>query len=338
VVSVLAILLYSSVFAANTDRSPAVCARCHKAQTANFAHADMTRALESVKECKILSANAKMVTTIAGYSYEIGRSGDQSFYTVTDGKETIRVPLQWAFGLGSAGQTYLFEREGHWYESRVSYYSATKGLDVTMGAQGATPRDLDEAIGRRTGAVDVGECFACHATHAVKGSQLTLDRMIAGVQCERCHGDTERHLEAKASMPRLVRYTSEEMSEFCGQCHRTWSQIAMKGPRGIFNIRFQPYRLANSKCYSADDKRISCTSCHDPHQEVETSAAAYDARCLACHSPGALPVSKASTRICHVAKKDCTTCHMPKLELPGSHKEFTDHMIRIAKANEKYPE
>jgi hypothetical protein len=29
---------------------------------------------------------------------------------------------------------------------------------------------------------------------------------------------------------------------------------------------------------------------------------------------------------------------MPKLEIPGSHFRFTDHEIRIVKANEKYPD
>jgi hypothetical protein len=343
-VLVALLLLPGSLFAATTDRSTATCAPCHKAQTSGFAHAGMTRALESVRECEILRANPAMKATLGGYSYGITREGDQSIYTVTDGSQTITATLQWAFGLGSAGQTYLFERDGRWYESRVSYYSAIRGLDVTMGAQDVKPANLEEAAGRRTGAADVSECFNCHATHSVRGTQLTLERMTAGVQCERCHGDAAAHLEstrtgAGGNTPlRLGRLSTEETSDFCGQCHRTWSDIALKGPRGILNVRFQPYRLANSKCYSADDKRISCTTCHDPHRDVETSPAAYDSKCLSCHTAGASPATKASAHICKVAKKDCATCHMPKLELPGSHKKFSDHMIRIARANEKYPD
>jgi Cytochrome c3 len=289
----------------------------------------MARALETVKEAEILRANPALTAKLGDYSYEIKRSGDQSIYTVTDGKDTIRVPLGWAFGLGSAGQTYLFERDGHWYESRVSYYSALRGLDVTMGAEGIRPRDLGEAAGRQSSLGDTGQCFDCHATQAVKGMQLTLDRMIPGIQCERCHGDSQGHPLSKP-MRQLGKLTSEEISDFCGQCHRTWSQIAMNGPRGILNVRFQPYRLANSKCYSSDDRRIACTACHDPHRALETSVAAYDAKCQTCHSSPA--------RTCSVAKKDCVTCHMPRLELPGSHKQFTDHLIRIVKANEKYPD
>ena len=88
-----------------------------------------------------------------------------------------------------------------------------------------------------------------------------------------------------------------------------------------------PYRLGLSKCYDPDDRRISCVTCHDPHVEVVTEAAHYDSKCLACHGGG-----KAGARLCKVAKKDCATCHMPKLEVPGSHHRFVDHRIRVVKA------
>jgi hypothetical protein len=42
-------------------------------------------------------------------------------------------------------------------------------------------------------------------------------------------------------------------------------------------------------------------------------------------------------RWCRVGKKDCVNCHMPMVELPGAHKKFTDHRIRIARAGE-YPD
>jgi hypothetical protein len=296
----------------------------------------MTRALESGTNSAILRANRNLKARIGGYSYEIARTGDESTYTVTDGKESVQFRIDWAFGQGAAGQTYLFEREGRWYESRVSYYSALRGLDLTMGAQTITPHNLLEAAGRLAGPAEVGQCFDCHATNVGKAPRLMLSAMIEGVQCERCHGSHNPSVSA-GEMRKLEALTTEEMSDFCGQCHRTWSQIAASGPRGIQNVRFQPYRLGNSKCYDAADSRIRCTACHSPHRDVETSAGAYDAKCVACHSRSA-PSTKGATHICRVAAKNCVTCHMPRLDLPGAHKKFTDHMIRIVKANEAYPD
>jgi hypothetical protein len=176
----------------------------------------------------------------------------------------------------------------------------------------------------------VGQCFDCHATNVVKSPRPDLTAMIAGVQCERCHGSSQAHLKG-APMRKLGALSAEEMSDFCGQCHRTWSQIASDGPHDIQNVRFQPYRLGNSKCYDAADRRIGCTACHDPHRPLETSVAVYDAKCAACHS------RSAGNRVCKAAATNCVTCHMPALELPGAHKKFTDHRIRIVRAGEPYP-
>jgi hypothetical protein len=303
----------------------------------------MARALSSARDSAILQANPRLTATIGPYSYEIARTGDQSILTVSSGHEIFRAPISWAFGHGSVGETYLFQVDDRWYESRVSYFPSLPGLDLTMGAQNLTPHNLLEAAGRLASPAEVRQCFDCHATNAVKSSVLNLPAMTEGVQCERCHGSTESHLQAvrgvtqPAAVRKLGALSTEEMADFCGQCHRTWSQIAAEGPRGIQNVRFQPYRLANSKCYDAVDRRIRCTSCHDPHRDLETSTAAYDAKCAACHSASAAR-TKASTRLCKVALRDCVTCHMPRLDLPGAHRKFTDHWIRIARVSEAYPD
>jgi hypothetical protein len=303
----------------------------------------MARALESAAACDILRAHPRLTWREGDYSYEIVRAGERSIYTISDGKTAITAPIAWAFGLGSAGQTYVYQYNGKWYESRVSFFKAIKGLDLTMGAQGNAPKNLEEAAGRLMSAKDTAECFNCHATNVVREGKADLDHLIPGVMCERCHGPSERHVAALkagdakgAGMRHLGQLTTEELSDFCGQCHRTWAQIAANGPHDINNIRFQPYRLTNSKCYDAADTRIRCVACHDPHREPEHAPAFYDAKCNACHTAAA--VSARPAKPCPIAAKDCTTCHMPKYELPGSHNRFADHRIRIVQAGEVYPE
>ena len=111
--------------------------------------------------------------------------------------------------------------------------------------------------------------------------------------------------------------------------------------RGIINVRFQPYRLANSKCFDGADPRISCLACHDPHQDVVREDSSYDGKCLACHGSSPEPASAsgaAGAKSCPVSKKDCVSCHMPKMTLPGGHMRFTDHEIRVVKAGDPYPD
>jgi Cytochrome c554 and c-prime len=300
----------------------------------------MSHALETIQQCDILRANPALSAKIGSYSYKIERQGERSIYSVTDGQRTFSVPLAWAFGLGAAGQTYVFEKDGVFYESRVSYYQSIKGLDLTIGARNARPADLLEAAGRDLGEHEPVLCFGCHATHAVSQGRLTLETLTPGVRCERCHSGADQHLAGFQNgdtnpfhMKKLSALTTEEISNFCGQCHRTWERIAMNGPKSIANVRFQPYRLTKSKCYDTEDKRISCIACHNPHNPLDRVISDYDSKCQACHNS-----SSASAKLCKVGTKDCVTCHMPKFELPGSHRLFTDHMIRIARANEAYPE
>lgn len=311
------------------------CANCHREQTIHFARTPMARALLQPEKMGPLTFRD------GPYQYAISAETGALTYTVTDGQATLSVPLLWAFGAGIVGQTWVYEYQKQLYESRVSYYSSIKGLDLTIGAAGSKPASLEMAAGRRMHAQDIAECFGCRSTGGSAGTRFDPQQMKPGVQCEGCHVDARRHevsmLDRSAPViPRsLRRLTAEEMNDFCGKCHRTWDQISINGPRGIANVRFQPYRLTNSKCYDAEDRRIGCTSCHDPHVPLETRAEAYDARCTACHSRSSN--SRARLRLCKTGTSGCSACHMPKYEIPGSHMTFSDHHIRIVRNKQDYP-
>jgi hypothetical protein len=330
------------------------CAACHRAQAASHRDAAMGRAAEKVEECRVLESRPSLTFKDGPYAWRIERQGRQSRYTVTDGKATISVPLAWCFGKGEAGQTYIFERGGQFHESRVSYYLDTDALDYTLGAPRALPESLEAAAGRRMAADDARDCFSCHTTASVSGTKLQLERALPGVTCEGCHGPGAEHIEAvkarKLSDLKIrpgARGSAEDVSSFCGNCHRTWSAVLLQGIRGVANVRFQPYRLTNSPCYDSEDRRISCLACHDPHANRRREPASYDESCLACHftRSGAAAVagtrsSKAEPRAkaCPKGTRLCVECHMPKYELPGSHFRFTDHWIRVVRAGAPYPD
>lgn len=300
----------------------------------------MAHALELVASCEILKSHPVLTFQEGRFHFRIDRHSTQSIYTVTDGQRTFSVPVRWAFGLGSAGQTYVYDVNGSVFESRVSFYSALNGLDFTMGDEKIKPRTVEEAAGRPMFDREARQCFNCHSTSSVAGDSLRLDTMTPGLQCVRCHEGADRHAAALASktatgseVRHLTKLSAEQVSDFCGQCHRTWQQVSLSGTLGVNNVRFQPYRLTNSKCYDGADRRIACVACHDPHREVVHQASWYDGKCKACHASGGHP----SAAVCKVAKQDCVTCHMPRIDLPGAHNKFTDHQIRIVRNSDPYP-
>jgi hypothetical protein len=319
--------------------APLSCAACHTGESASQPASPMGHALESVGDCGILKTHPLLTFQSGKYSYRIERKGSQSLYSVTDGVRTIAVPIGWAFGLGQAGQTYVFERDGRLYESQVSYYKAIDRLDLTMGAINQAPLDLLQAAGREMGKLDGAQCFHCHATNAGEGLNLDLAGLIPGIGCERCHGPAAAHLAGfqtgkSVPMKKLIDGSAEQANIFCGSCHRTWDEIATGPKLGVASVRFQAYRITNSKCYDSADARIGCVACHDPHQPLNRDEASYDQKCLACHVEG----GKATAALCKVSKNNCASCHMPQVEMPGSHHSFTDHQIRIVRPNEPFPD
>ena len=329
----------SSAVARASSRPAPVCATCHLEARWQPA-TSMSHALETPEECTTFASLPLLTFRDKKYTYRIERRGGQVLYTVSDGRQSLTLSIRWVMGASfGIGQTYILEKDGQLYQSRVSYYRELKRLDLTLGAEGTVPTSLNAAAGRMMDLDEKLKCFGCHATHATEGSRLTLDVMTPGVQCERCHGVAEKHVEwaTKGESPRVLmkdlsKLSTEQVTDFCGQCHRTLGDVMAMGHFDITDLRFQPYRLTISKCYDAQDARISCLACHDPHRQVDTNAADYDPKCQACHGGGKVGANK-----CPVSTRRCTTCHMPKIELPGAHFKFSDHDIRIVRANEPFP-
>src|SRR6516225_8202507 len=119
---VLGLLFPLSALGQTPPPTSAACAHCHS-QARSQPTTSMGRALERVEDCKVLIDRPLLTTTVGKYSYRIERQGNYSNYTVTDGMQTVSMPIRWAMGASSAiGQTYILEKEGKLYESRVSYF------------------------------------------------------------------------------------------------------------------------------------------------------------------------------------------------------------------------
>jgi hypothetical protein len=325
-----------------------VCTQCHKSQSQNFFATPMAHALEKVSDCDLLIKHPRLRFKEGPFSYQITRQGNRSIYTVSDGTQSISEPLLYCFGKGEAGQTYVFEHNGSLYEGRASFFRELRNLNITILHPRSVPKSLEDALGRRMSQEGARGCFNCHSTAAVSRSQLQLDHLVPGVTCEACHGPGEKHLAAVKAKnfndlqifnPRTLD-SFDLTQEFCGACHMSFEQaMAMPDHGGINNLRFQPYRIFKSRAHFVNDPRMSCTACHNPHDNLQHEAAFYDSKCLACHLSGSQE-AKTETRTasaCPVARQLCVTCHMPKVEVPEMRFKFTDHWIRVVKPGESVP-
>lgn len=326
--------------------APTVCIGCHSSEASTQLHTPMAHAAEDIQTTTILNQHPHLEVRNGPWLVRIDRKGDQSLYSITDGKQTLAVPILWAFGLGDAGQTYVYQLQGAYYESRFSFFNDTQRLGLTMGYTADPPKNIEDALGRRLSPDETHQCFGCHTSDDLRDGRLKVTALVPGVSCQNCHGPGAQHVAAmKAhnfSNPHIInpaKMDAGTISDFCGSCHRTSLKVLSMALTGVRNVRFQPYRLEMSRCWDPTDARISCLACHDPHLNLVTKTSAYDSKCLACHvTRGRHTTAAKPGPACPRATANCVSCHMPRVEIPGSHFKFTDHNIRIVRKGEPYPD
>ena len=71
----------------------------------------------------------------------------------------------------------------------------------------------------------------------------------------------------------------------CGECHRMPDPARPSlrpEEEDPLSVRFAPVGLMASACFRSSG-RLSCVTCHDPHDNAKRDDSFYTARCLSCH-------------------------------------------------------
>lgn len=324
----------------------AACAQCHSAIAATQKQSAMARAASPAIDSEILRTHP-LHYQLGPYTYVISRSEKSQTYSVTDGDRSVSGPLSWAFGI-RMGQSWFFDYGSRTFLVPLTYYPDPKEFTFTVDQPHSAPDSLQKAVGRPLTASEVRGCFECHTTGALVDGRVDAQHAVPGVTCEACHGPGVNHVAAAKAglfaeqgitMIMNPRYLNPVDSvDYCGSCHRTWWDVTLDESPGPKSLRFQPYRLENSRCWGKGDARITCIACHDPHRPLVTDAASYDERCLACHVRDGNATADHPGSACPTSKKDCVSCHMPQYKVVDIPVKFTDHQIRVVRAGVAIPE
>ncbi len=333
------------------------CSQCHEegAQATAMARAAATGTGDS-----FFAKTGAVSVESGGFAYQVKATPGGVDYSVSSGGHVLSEKLAWVVGAGDLGRTFLYQVDGRWQQSEVSFYTKPAALDVTTGLGPGTGTGLHAALGQQLSVQEAKSCFGCHTVHATSSAGLEPLHAEPGIGCEACHGPGSAHVAEMGSAGAAgkqaegfavfdpSKLSPEDSIDFCGSCHRTSADAKLSVTQDfrLSVVRFQPYRLEESKCWrETKDERLTCVACHNPHKPLERVAAAYDSKCLQCHAgAGAGAGGGTGTEaprhaglVCPKAKSNCVTCHMPKVPVASMHGEFTDHYIRIARAGEPIP-
>jgi predicted CXXCH cytochrome family protein len=351
--SLLLMVVLSGVSASLAAPDPdQACARCHQ------------KIFDSYKKTPMAQASGLAVDGLLPGEFTHAASGVRYRLFLRDGRawlsyerpnpppqQTLKgeQELTYFVGSGQRGRTYLFQKNGYWFESPVNWYSKQRVWDMN-------PKSIDARQMPFTLKVD-GGCLHCHSTGVQPvlgannhfGSQPFL---YGGITCQSCHGDPAAHLASGGAAPILnpARLSPSKRDSVCLQCHLE-GETAVNAP-GRSLVAFVPGEnlsdyvthfvhsgelgpngratsqweaLLQSECKRKSGDGLTCTTCHDPHAapSAEQRVAYFRSRCLTCHGAPAF-VSKH-----HPDQPDCSSCHMPR-EKTGdvAHEQVTDHRIQ----------
>ena len=176
--------------------------------------------------------------------------------------------------------------DGGWIELPLAWYGAGEGRYAASPGFGFSAQCMD-CHARQKG--DRPAALGCASCHAAAGSGKPGQAV-----CLECHAET--------SGPKSAHGTAAAGND--------------KG-EDKFELNSAGYRLLESRCYQAAAGKLTCITCHPPHNFSKTLAE-YRMVCRGCHPT-----------MHNGAALDCTRCHMPKrLAQDAGQMMVTDHRIR----------
>ncbi len=268
-------------------------------------------------------------------------SEDQEFYQNIDFKynkrDDISSKIDIVIGSGVKGQSYLTWEGDKLYQLQASYYTPT---DSWVNSPGFPLTNFKRPIS--------DACVRCHATaaqnHSPSGGTNTYDKnkMILGIDCERCHGPAEKHVLAHRKNPetdqvlnmtKISELSRQQRLDVCAQCHSGLRSRKRKDnvfsflpgeildeyatsystgkPQEKLDVHGNQYGLlTSSKCF-INSESMDCITCHSPHEKERGDFTLFNQKCMECHETNTIECSKENETSKSAMTNDCVACHMP---------------------------
>jgi predicted CXXCH cytochrome family protein len=317
----------------------AVCSGCHKNIAATQIHTNMARTWQGTGPNQQLPANYSETHAegpAPAIQYLVKRTSEGIDYQVQmPGHPALDFPVEAMVGGKRHGISFLFRvpaLEGTplprapLIEGRYFHSSMQNRLAFSLGFPEEKPLNYETSMGRVLMPYLENRCLGCHGAPRKMGTHVET-----GVTCENCHGPGRPHLAALSSRSGDIgilnpdKLPVPERMRPCTQCHAGSSLLEDPMPDDVL-ISDQVTALRNSECWRQTGGQITCTNCHNPHQDAPR--AVLEARavktCLQCHS---LTLPK-HAGICPVNRTTgCAGCHM-KDEIRGAF-VIAEHWIRV---------
>tara|TARA_B100000579_G_scaffold73258_1_gene56200 strand:- start:31972 stop:33885 length:1914 start_codon:yes stop_codon:yes gene_type:complete len=342
------------------------CAACHSEQYESFIKTGMGKSFRpALKKYSSSNFNTILYDSNLHFSYYPHWKEEDLLiqeYSVenNDTVHSLIKKVDYIIGSGHHTNSHLFENNGYLYQAPFTYYIQDSILDFPPGFE----NNSNSRFSRKMGL----ECVACHNAYPkfVLGSENKYDEIPNGIDCERCHGPGELHINQmkKGDLVDTSRYIDYSIvnpshlsprlqNDMCARCHLQGNAV-LKENKSFFDFRPGMYlkdvmdvylpryensddafimashvdRMQLSACYINSNESLSCITCHNPHISVhETSNIQFNQKCIDCHLINSCKEEQPER---NRFSDNCIHCHMrtsQTIDIP--HVKITDHKISI---------
>lgn len=325
----------------------ATCASCHKdiyekhIKTAHF----LTSQIASATNIMGSFEDGKNEFVFNEFSKMVMEKRDTGFFQTEYENGTIKKtrPFSIVVGSGKRGQTYLYWFKNNLGQLPIGYLTQAKQWSNSPGY--GNRLIFNRPITSR--------CLECHSTYAqtisapnVEPEEFTHNQIIYGIDCEKCHGPAKQHVDFQTQNPTIKTakyiidpkiFSRKQSLDMCTLCHggrltKTQPSFSFKAGDKLsdffaidtagkdatnIDVHGNQYGLlAASKCFKMS--QMTCSTCHNPHENEIEKMALFSQRCLTCHNNendknGAhQKVCKLTATLKEQIKNNCIDCHMPE--------------------------
>jgi nitrate/TMAO reductase-like tetraheme cytochrome c subunit len=262
------------------------------------------------------------------------------FYQVqySNGAEVKKEKFDIVVGSGRKGQSYLSWRGNHFVQLPITYFTPAKQWSNSPGYNPHLPT-FNRPITSR--------CLECHSTYFVtisdpskKFEEYDQNKIIYGVDCEKCHGPAADHVQFHSTHPDVTtgknivnpaKLSRQRLLDLCTLCHggalsKTKPSFSFQAGDTLSNYFSMQAAMINadnidvhgnqfglmalSKCFKMSN--LTCLSCHNVHENENGKTKLFSQRCVSCHNSSHGNLCKLTATIGSSITQNCIDCHMPK--------------------------
>lgn len=221
--------------------------------------------------------------------------------------------IKYIIGSGQHTNSHISETNGYLFQVPLTFYTQSGKWDLPPGFESGANSRFSRAIGL--------ECISCHNAYPdfISGSENKFSDVPRGIDCERCHGPGDAHVNEKLS-GRLVdvkkeidysivnpaKLSPELQFDLCSRCHLQGNAVLKEGKSysdfrpgmnlsTIMNVFMPVYkgaenefimashveRLKMSNCFIETSKRINKNNLAEEKLFPYKDALT----CVSCHNP-----------------------------------------------------